>query len=63
MFDAVEIDTPQGTLTIEADRETPESIYIGTMELGGKPINSHRISHDDLINGKTLKFNLKDKNK
>lgn len=63
VFDAVEIDTPQGTLTIEADRETPESIYIGTMELGGKPINSHRISHDDLINGKTLKFNLKDKNK
>ncbi len=63
VFDSVEIDTPQGTLTIEADRETPESIYIGAMELGGKPLKSHRISHEELINGKALKFNLKDKNK
>lgn len=59
MFDSVEIDTPQGTLTIEAERESPESIFVDKMELGGKKLNSYRISHDDLINGKNLKFNLK----
>ncbi len=59
VFDSVEIDTPQGTLTIEAERESPESIFVDKMELGGKKLNSYRISHDDLINGKNLKFNLK----
>lgn len=59
VFDTVEIDTPQGTLTIEAERESPESIFVDKMELGGKKLNSYRISHDDLINGKNLKFNLK----
>lgn len=63
VFDSVEIDTPQGVLTIETERESPESIYIGSMELGGKPLKSYRISHDDLINGKTLKFNLKNNHK
>lgn len=63
VFDSVEIDTPQGVLTIEAERESPESIYIGSMELGGKPLKDYRISHDQLTKGKTLKFNLKDNHK
>lgn len=58
-FDTVEIDTPKGTLTIEAKRQSPESIFIGTMELGGKKLKKYRISHDELISGKSLKFNLK----
>ena len=63
VFDSVEIDTPQGTLTISADRESPDAIFIDSMQLGGKPLNSHRISHSDLVGGKTLKFNLKNNHK
>ncbi len=63
VFDAVEIDTPQGTLTIETERESPEAIYIDGMQLGGKQLKSYRISHSDLINGKNLKFNLKNNHK
>ncbi|MCM1293384.1 MAG: GH92 family glycosyl hydrolase [Bacteroides sp.] len=58
VFDEVEIDTPTGTLTIEANRSADGDQYIESMELGGKKIKSYRISHDDLIKGKSLKFNL-----
>ena len=63
VFDTVEIDTPQGTLTIEANRENPESIFIDSMELGGKPLKAYRIAHSDLMGGKSLKFNLSDSHK
>lgn len=63
VFDRVEIDTTDGTLTIEADRESPESIFIESMQLGDKHLKSYRISHDSLMEGKKLKFNLKDKHK
>ncbi|MDE6051905.1 MAG: GH92 family glycosyl hydrolase [Paramuribaculum sp.] len=63
VFDTVEIDTPQGTLTIEANRENPESIFIDSMELGGKPLKAYRIAHSDLMDGKSLKFNLSDSHK
>ena len=63
VFDSVEIDTHQGTVTIEAERESPESIFIDKMQLGGKPLKKYRISHDELIKGKNLKFSLKDKSK
>lgn len=63
VFDSVEIDTPQGTITINADRESPDAIYIDSMQLGGKPLKRYRISHDELMNGKRLDFKLKNKNK
>lgn len=63
VFDSVEIDTPQGTITINADRESPDAIYIDSMQLGGKPLKRYRISHDELMNGKSLDFKLKNKNK
>lgn len=63
VFDTIEIDTPQGTLTIEANRENPESIFIDSMELGGKPLKAYRIAHSDLMDGKSLKFNLSDSHK
>lgn len=59
VFDAVEIDLPQGrTLTIEAERTAPSDIYISSMELGGKPLKKYRVSHDELLRGGNLKFNL-----
>ena len=61
VFDKVEIDTPQGTLTIEADHAAPESIYIDSMTLGDKPLKKYRISHDELMKGKSLKFKLSEK--
>ncbi len=63
VFDSVEIDTPLGTITINADRESPDAIYIDSMQLGGKPLKRYRISHDELMNGKSLDFKLKNKNK
>lgn len=61
VFDQVEIDTPQGTLVIDAEHSSPHQIYIKSMTLGGKPLKSYRISHNQLIDGKNLKFNLSDK--
>lgn len=59
VFDRVEVDLDGGkTLTITADRETPDDIYISSMKLGGKPLKKYRIEHSDLINGGNLHINL-----
>ena len=55
IFDRAEIDTPQGTLTIGRRGDGP---YIRRMTLGGKPLADYRISHDDLLRGGTLTFEL-----
>lgn len=55
-FDRAEIDTPQGTLTIE---KHGEGQYIRRMTLGGRPLTKYRISHDELLGGKKLTFELK----
>lgn len=60
-FEEVEIDTPQGTITIEAKRSAPGLDYISSMQLGGKPLKNYRISHQQLLDAKNLKFNLSDK--
>lgn len=62
-FDSVEIDTPEGTLRIETERESADAKYIKSMELGGKPLKNYRISHDDLVSSKTLKFKLTNNHK
>lgn len=61
VFDLVEIDTSNGTITIEAPHKSANDIYIQSMSLGGKPLKKYRITHSELINGKTLKFNLDSK--
>lgn len=55
-FDRAEIDTPQGTLTIERRGDGP---YIRRMTLGGRPLAKYRLSHDELLSGKKLTFELK----
>ena len=57
-FDRAEIDTPQGTLTIEKHGEG----YIRHMTLGGKPLRSYRIGHDALLRGGKLTFELQNTN-
>ena len=44
---------------IETDRTSPSQLYINSMTLGGKKLNSYRISHKQLVEGKTLKMTLK----
>lgn len=55
-FDRAEIDTGYGTLIIEKRGDGP---YIRRMTLGGKPSGKFRVSHDELIRGKNLIFELK----
>lgn len=59
VFDKVEIDTPQGVLTIRTERPNDQSILIDNMTLGDKPLKKYRISHQELMDGKDLKFKLK----
>lgn len=58
-FDRAEIDTPQGVLVIERHGEG----YIDRMTLGGRPLKRYRISHDELLRGRTLSFELKPSDK
>ena len=56
-FDRAEIDTERGTLVIEKRGEG----YIDKMALGGKPLKRYRVSHDELLRGGKLTFELKNK--
>ena len=50
---------PEGDIVIEANRTKAGQNLIGSMQLGGKKLNNYRISHNDLIKGRHLVFNLK----
>ena len=50
---------PNGDITITTDRTSPEQIYIDNMTLGGKSLNAYRISHDELVKGRTLCIKVK----
>ncbi len=56
VFDRAEIDTGRGTLTIERHGEGQ---YIRRMTLGDRPLTKYRLSHDELLRGKKLIFELK----
>ncbi len=58
-FDNVEIDTPQGTITIKAERPNGDCQYIESMTLGGEPLKRYRITHSELLNKKNITFKLK----
>ena len=58
-FDRAEIDTPQGVLVIERQGQG----YIRRMTLGGKPLTRYRISHDTLLRGGKLTFELQNSNR
>ena len=55
-FDRAKITTDRGTLIIEKCGEGP---YIRRMTLGGRPLAKYRLSHDELLRGKHLIFELK----
>lgn len=49
---------PAGELVIETRRMSPDDRYIKGMTLGSKPLKRYRISHDELLRGGRLVFDL-----
>ena len=47
---------PGGDLVIETQRAENDARYIKSMTLGGKALKKFRISHEELIKGKTLRI-------
>ena len=50
---------PNGDITIETDRTSPSQQYIKSVTIGGKKLNGFRLTHRQLMEGKTLKMQLK----
>ena len=46
-------------LVIETNRQQPSDIYINRITLGDKPFKGYRVSHEDLLKGGKLMFELK----
>ena len=55
-FNRIEVDTMHGTIVISTEGKGD---YIESMTLGDKPLNSYRISHDELMKSKRLNITLK----
>lgn len=54
---------PKGELVIESKHSSPESIYIKDVYAGDKRLKGFTISHDELVNAGTLRYNLQDTHK
>lgn len=50
---------PNGDLVIEANRQGKEAGRIQRMTLGGKPLGRYRVSHEELMKGGKLVFDLR----
>src|SRR3712207_490938 len=50
---------PNGDLTIETRRTAPGQQLIKSMTLGGRKLSQYRVSHDDLLRGGKLVFEVK----
>ncbi|MCD8072498.1 MAG: GH92 family glycosyl hydrolase, partial [Alistipes sp.] len=51
----------QKQLVIETRRSSPEDVYIGSVEVGGRKHKGYRISHNELVNAGKIVFDLKSK--
>lgn len=58
VFDKVEIDTPQGTLTLTTTRPTPDAHYIKGIKLGSQKTSKYRISHEELLRHRNIHLTL-----
>lgn len=58
-FNNIEIDTPQGTISINANRPSTDCHYIKNIKVNGKSANGYRIQHNQLVRAKNIHFNLK----
>jgi len=59
LFDKATIRLPNGkTFSITANRQKPPSFYVGSVKLNGKNRSQSFITHDQLVSGGSLEFNL-----
>ena len=49
----------ENEMVIESNRTGSETLYINKVLLDGKKFNKYRITHDELVHGKRLIFDLK----
>ena len=62
IFKGIEIELPdKKTFRISAPDASPENKYIKSVRLNGKELETPFISHEDIMNGGTLDFELTDK--
>ena len=62
IFKEIEIELPdKKTFRISAPDASPENKYIKSVRLNGKELETPFISHEDIMNGGTLDFELTDK--
>lgn len=59
MFESVEIDLPSGkTFTIKAPEASDSNKYVKEVKLNGRPLDKPFITHEEIVSGSTLEFEL-----
>ena len=58
MVDAAEIDVEGGIFRVERKGYSHENRYVQSVELNGEALNRNYITHEEVIAGGTLKFNM-----
>ena len=59
LFPRVDINLPGGkTFTIKANGLSPENIYVQGVKYDGRPYDKLTITHDMLVSGGTLEFDM-----
>ena len=62
LFDKATINLPNGKqFTVETINNSDKNIYVQSIELNGKAYSSSNISHQDILNGGTMKIQMGDK--
>ena len=52
---------PKGKLVIESKHDTPEAVYVKEVKAGDRKLKGFTLSHEQLVNSGTLRFQLSDK--
>ena len=52
---------PKGKLVIESKHDTPEAVYVKEVKAGDRKLKGFTLSHEQLVNAGTLRFQLSDK--
>lgn len=59
LFRRAEIDLTNGrTLVVDAPANSPENVYVQSVSLNGQALNRTWVSHDELMQGGTLRFEM-----
>jgi len=61
LFPRMEIDLPGGTLVMTARNLSEDNKYVDTVTINGKPVTTGKLSYQDIKNGGTLEFVMRDK--